>query len=137
LNELEIGMDHKTIAKNHSRTYTAIRKRIRRIIHDMHLKGISLQEITERTHMSQEEIMTAIQRSKSIDVKTEQIAKPILIHPLQISPPLQSEFDRITTELTDMKSDIKIIKAEVLSFKKMMKHLTTLVESMYEFETES
>lgn len=156
LNEIEIGMDDKAIAKNHSRTYTAIRKRIRHVIYELHRNGISTTELVERMKLPEEEIVSIIQcyvrnHENRQQRNEKKIQNEPVVRPLQIAPPLQSEFNLVKTvlsdvktelsdvktELSELKTEMKTIKTEVVSLMKMMKHLTRLVESMYEFETEA
>jgi Mor family transcriptional regulator len=154
LNEIEIGMDYNAIAKNHSRTCTAIRKRIRHVIYELHSNGISTKELVERMKLPEEEIVSIIQcyirnhenKQRRNDKKIE---KELVIHPLQIAPSLPSEADHDTTEvdvvktelasvktdLASVKKELTIIKTEVRSLTKMMKHLTMILESIYDIET--
>lgn len=142
LNELEIGMNTTSIAKNHSRTTTAIRKRIRYIVYQQYTQGESTESLSKRMKLSEEEITSIIKCYVTAN-ETKQIRKeqqkdnkkiqttlqtvsnqPILM----IAPPLQTEFTIVKTELAELKT-------EVLALKKMIKHISTLMESVYEFES--
>lgn len=142
LNELEIGMNTTAIAKNHGRTTSAIRKRIRYIVYEQYKQGESKESLSKRMKLSEEEITSIIKCYVAAN-KTKQIRKeqqtdskkiqttlqvasnqPILM----IAPPLQTEFTIVKTELAELKT-------EVLALKKMIKHISTLMESVYEFES--
>ena len=133
LNELEIGMDTAAIAKNHSRTTTAIRKRIRYIVYEQYKKGESKESLSKRMKLSEEEITYIIKcYITANETKQEKIQttlptvsnKPVLM----IAPPLQTEFDIVKTELAELKTEVQTLK-------KMLKHISTLMESVYEFES--
>ena len=135
LNELEINMDHYSIAKNHGRTICAIRKRIRHIVYNLYIKGTSNESVCQLTKLSEEQILKIIKGNET----SQETRKKLIQTKIQLKPilPLQTEFDIIKSEITELKTDIKTIKSEVLSLKKMLKHLTLLMESVYEFENQA
>jgi len=149
IHELEIDMNHTTIAKNHGRTTTAIRKRIRHIVYEQYTKGKTKESIANDMKLSEHEVTSIIDRylttHKNIQKQKEQqpdskkiqtIIQPVSSQPvLMIAPPLQAEFTLVKTELAEIKTDMKTIKTEIGALKKMIKHISTLFESVYEIES--
>jgi hypothetical protein len=145
LHEIEIGMDHKTIAKNHGRTDAAIRKRIRHIVYEQYTKGDTKESIAKCMKLSEHEVTSIInkyinvhknnrkkkeEKNENKKIQTTQTTiQPVSSQPiLMIAPPLQAEFTLVKTELAELKT-------EVFAIKKMLKHISTLMESIYEFES--
>ena len=72
LEELKNGMDEDDIAINHQRTVGGIRARVRLIAYKMHINSYPMSEIIEKTKLTEEEIMNAIERRNNKTKKTNQ-----------------------------------------------------------------
>ena len=133
LNELEINMDHVTIAANHKRTIGGIRKRIKKMIINMHNSGKTVKEIEEITKMTQQQINFIIRYSSNSEQKSLiQINTPV--H--EIIPPIQTEIQQIKQDLTEIKTELKTFSKEMSMLKKSVGQMMVMIKQIYEFETE-
>jgi len=134
LNEIEICMDYSEIARNHGRTEGGIRSHKNDMIYRLYIDKTPKEDIMKMFHLTDEEFNYTISckstkyenRQKQIETRVGQKEEPIPV--LMIAPPLQAEFTIVKTELAELKT-------EVLALKKMIKHISTLMESVYEFES--
>ena len=110
LSELKLNNNFGLIAINHKRTTSSISARTRKLIYDMYLKNISIDEITHITNLNSTYINETIEQEKIYSQKrskSKQKTKPT------------NEY-----ELNDIKKDIHEIKQSI-------KDLTQLVKSLY------
>jgi len=142
LNELEICMEYREIAINHGRTEGGISAHINDMVYRLYLEQKPKEEIMKLLHVSDKEFDYTIsckiakrenrqkRKESHVDQKTEESTiQPVSSQPiLMIAPPLQAEFTLVKTELAELKT-------EVFAIKKMLKHISTLMESIYEFES--
>jgi len=128
LNEIEIGMDIDTIAKHHNRTIGGIQSRFNELIYNMSFEK-SKEEIMKRMNITEEKFACIITYHTKKHEKRQKRKDKL--------QRINQEQKIIQPSVTPVLSEITELKTEVASLKKMIKHLTTLVESMYEFETES
>ena len=136
LNELEICMEYREIAINHGRTEGGISAHINDMVYRLYLNQMPKEEIMKLLHVSDKDFDYTIscktakrenrqkRKESHVEQKTEESIPPVLM----IAPPLQAEFRLVKTELAELKT-------EVLALKKMLKHISTLMESVYEFES--
>ena len=110
LSELKLNNNFGLIAINHKRTTSSISARTRKLIYDMYLKNISIDEITHITNLNSTYINETIEQEKIYSQKrskSKQKTKPT------------NEY-----ELNDIKRDIDELKQSI-------KDLTQLVKSLY------
>jgi hypothetical protein len=107
LSELKLNNNFGLIAINHKRTTSSISARTRKLIYDMYLKNISIDEITQITNLNSSYINEAIEQETmySSNKVTKNKFKP-------------------TNELNDIKKDIDELKQSI-------KDLTHLVKGLY------
>ena len=134
LNEIEIRMDYTEIARNHGRTEGGIRGHKNDMIYRLYQDNKPKEDIMKMFQITDEEFNYTIsckstkyenrQKRTETHVEQKEESTPVLM----IAPPLQTEFTIVKTELAELKT-------EVLALKKMIKHISTLMESVYEFES--
>jgi hypothetical protein len=110
LNELKLNNNFGLIAINHKRTTSSISARTKKLIYDMYLKNMSIDEITQITNLNSTYINETIEQEKIYSQKrskTKQKTKPT------------HEY-----ELNDIKKDIHELKQSI-------KDLTQLVKGLY------
>ena len=133
LNELEINMDHATIATNHKRTIGGIRKHIKKMIINMHKSGKTVKEIEVLTKMTQQQINFIIRYSTNSEQKSL-IQINTSVH--EIVPPIQTEIQQIKQDLTEIKTELKTFSKEMGMLKKSVGQMMVMIKQIYEFETE-
>ncbi len=111
LSELKLNNNFGLIAINHKRTTSSISARTRKLIYDMYLKNISIDEITHITNLNSTYINETIEQEKIYSQKRSK-SKQKPIKPT-------NEY-----ELNDIKKDIHEIKQSI-------KDLTELVKGLY------
>jgi predicted transcriptional regulator len=127
LNEIEIRMDYSEIARNHGRTEGGIRSHKNEMVYRLYQDNKPKEDIMKMFQITDEEFNYTIS-CKSTKHENRQKQKEESTPVLMIAPPLQTEFTIVKTELAELKT-------EVLALKKMIKHISTLMESVYEFES--
>ena len=108
LSELKLNNNFGVIAINHKRTTSSISSRTKKLIYDMYLKNMSIDEITQMTNLNFTYINETIEKEKIYSQK-------------------RSKSKQKTTneyELNDIKKDIHEIKQSI-------KDLTQPVKSLY------
>jgi hypothetical protein len=107
LSELKLNNNFGVIAINHKRTTGSISARTKKLIYDMYLKNMSIDEITQMTNLNSSYINETIEQETmySPNKPTKTKSKPI-------------------NELNDIKKDIHEIKQSI-------KDLTELVKGLY------
>ena len=114
-NELEIDMNISQIAQNHNRTTGGIKSRIRSMAYAMYLNKKPIEEIMKTLRITENHLREIIQWRSPEKSEPEPV-------------PAQTEFDIVKTELAELKTEVQTLK-------KMLKHICTLMESVYEFES--
>ena len=112
LSELKLNNNFGVIAINHKRTTSSISARTRKLIYDMYLKNIPINEITQMTNLNYPYINEAIEQ--------ETMYSPDKVIKTQFKPIKQTN----EYELNDIKRDIHEIKQSI-------KDLTQLVKGLY------
>jgi hypothetical protein len=107
LSELKVNNNFGLIAINHKRTTSSISSRTKKLIYDMYLKNMSIDEITQITNLNSSYINEAIEQ--------ETMYSP--------DKPTKTQF-KPTNELNDIKKDIHEIKQSI-------NELTQLVKGLY------
>jgi hypothetical protein len=120
-------MDYTEIARNHGRTEGGIRGHKNDMIYRLYQDNKPKEDIMKMFQITDEEFNYTIS-CKSTKHENRQKQKEESTPVLMIAPPLQTEFTIVKTELAELKT-------EVLALKKMIKHISTLMESVYEFES--
>ena len=106
LSELKLNNNFGLIAINHKRTTSSISSRTKKLIYDMYLKNMSIDEITHMTNLNSTYINETIEHHKKNKV-------------MKSKPNTTNEY-----ELNDIKRDIDELKQSI-------KDLTQLVKSLY------
>ena len=104
LSELKLNNNFGVIAINHKRTTSSISARTRKLIYDMYLKNMQIDEITQITNLNSSYINEAIEQ--------ETMYSPDKLTKTQFKP------------INDIKKDIDELKQSI-------KDLTQLVKGLY------
>ena len=117
LNEIKNKNKFDIIALNHKRTIGSISAKSKKLIYDMHLKNMSIDEIVEILHLDCTFISEAIEQEKIYSQNKVTKSKSNSIKPT-------NEYD-----LNDIKKDINELKQSI-------KDLTQLVKGLYIYNKE-
>lgn len=112
LKELSEDMDLNLIATKHNRTLGGIQTRRKLIAYNMYNKNLSIEDIKDKTKLTEDEIVNYIEKKQNVKRKTE-----------------KQNNTTVEIELNEMKNDIKELKKDI-------KNLIELIHSIYEFEDE-
>ena len=112
LKELSEDMESNLIATKHNRTVGSIQTRRKLIAYNMYNKNLSIEDIKDKTKLTEDEIVNYIEKKQNVKRKTEKQKNTI-----------------VEIELNEMKNDIKELKKDI-------KNLIELIHSIYEFEDE-
>jgi uncharacterized protein (DUF433 family) len=130
LNELNENMSIEQIANSHKRTLGGIRSRCEVITYNMHITGISTEEIMEKTQLSKEQIEKAIiyrNNKEPIQKNKTQIKKTNVQNELK-NPPYE------TQNINELRNEINGIKTDIKEVKYMVGELMQMMKAVYEFE---
>ena len=106
LSELKLNNNFGVIAINHKRTTSSISARTRKLIYDMYLKNMPIDEITQMTNLNYPYINEAIEQ--------ETMYSPDKVIKTQFKP---------INELNDIKRDIHEIKQSIKDLTELVKGL--------------
>ena len=120
LEELNVDMDIHLIAANHNRTYGSIDARRKELAYNMHIKGVSMEEIIDKTKLETIQITEIIFRKENKCIKKQKQKQPI----------------KETIVQNSQSSEITLLKNEMVGLKKDVKEILRLIHEIYNFEIE-
>ena len=114
LEELNNNIDIVKIADNHNRAPGGINSRRKTIAYKLHIKGIDIEEIIEKTKLDK------LQITEFIAQKENYVKKKIIQTP----------------QINTQSSEISELKNEIIQLKKDVKEMLRLIHELYDFETQ-
>lgn len=114
LEEIKLNLDYDEIAKIHKRTLIGIKKRLEIIAYDMYFDEISMDEITLKTKISEEQINIIIKEKQQKYEKKNNI----------------NDYTKKQKKVNKI-ADNNVIETDIIEIKKQLENINTNIENIF------
>jgi DNA-binding CsgD family transcriptional regulator len=140
LDYISNGMNIETIAIEHKRSEGGIKSKLREIAYKLHCSNTPMEEIIQKTRLSQTEIQETVSKKNALESKSafgkKTNTKTSSMTPLSSSimvDELNQNSEPTNIVIAEVFKEVKTMKNEINDLKKNIKTLIELIQAIYEF----